>query len=393
MNIIHSDALTKLLMLLTCILVILIIYYLIQIGNNHVDKEKEIHINKKIIFPLLIIILFIYLLYIFIKKYDFLSDIIFTILISLIFAYLLNPLVNYFEKHNIKRSWGIFIIYGIIVGIILIFSFLVIPKTVKELKRLISVLPIYFERISYILNELYINIDNISSVFNGIEEIFIDSINNIQNVIVTSINKFIEGIVSTFSKIISLILIPILTFYFIKDNEYFKNKIYLTIPKKYRKKTEALFCEINLVLSQFVRGRLLLAMYVGLVTTIMLLILKVDFAVIIGVITGVADIIPYIGPFLGFLPAVFFALLDSPIKALWVGILFILIQWVENNILAPKIIGESTGIHPITILLALIIGGGMFGVIGMIFSIPIIAIWNILFDFIIENVKKPNNIK
>ncbi len=75
------------------------------------------------------------------------------------------------------------------------------------------------------------------------------------------------------------------------------------------------------------------------------------------------------------------------------GILFIGIQWIENNVLAPKIIGESTGIHPIAILLALIIGGGMFGVMGMIFSIPVIAVWKILFDFIIENIKKPNNIK
>ncbi len=81
-------------------------------------------------------------------------------------------------------------------------------------------------------------------------------------------------------------------------------------------------------------------------------------------------------------------MLDSPIKALWVGILFIGIQWIENNVLAPKIIGESTGIHPIAILLALIIGGGMFGVMGMIFSIPVIAVWKILFDFIIENIKK-----
>ncbi len=150
-----------------------------------------------------------------------------------------------------------------------------------------------------------------------------------------------------------------------------------------------------MVLSQFVRGgRLLLAIYVGVATTILLLVLKVDFAIIIGIITGVADIIPYFGPFFRFFyQQYFFALLDSPIKALWVGILFIGIQWIENNVLAPKIIGESTGIHPIAILLALIIGGGMFGVMGMIFSIPVIAVWKILFDFIIENIKKPNNIK
>mgnify|MGYP001186417371 CR=1 FL=1 len=393
----HGSLLMKILMLLISILIVIIIYYLIQIGNKHVDSGKKINFSKKKVLPLLIGIFIIYFFYIMITKYDILSDIIYTIIISIILAYLINPIINYFEKYNIKRGWGVLIIYGIILGIVFVFSFLIIPNTIKDIKRLLTLLPIYFQRISYFIDELYVkyyvSIDSMSPFFKGIEEIIIDNINNIQNVIITSISKFIEGIVSTFSKIISLILIPILTFYFIKDDEYFKNRFYLTIPKKYRKKIEALFCEIDMVLSQFVRGRLLLAIYVGVATTILLLVLKVDFAIIIGIITGVADIIPYFGPFLGFLPAVFFALLDSPIKALWVGILFIGIQWIENNVLAPKIIGESTGIHPIAILLALIIGGGMFGVMGMIFSIPVIAVWKILFDFIIENIKKPNNIK
>ncbi len=140
-----------------------------------------------------------------------------------------------------------------------------------------------------------------------------------------------------------------------------KKKIYLMIPKSYRKDVKGLILEIDKALGQFIRGRLLLALYVGIATTILLLLFKVDFALIIGLITGVADIIPYLGPFLGFFCLqCFFAFLYSPIKALWVGVLFLGIQWVENNVLAPKIIGKSTGIHPVTILLALVIGGGYF---------------------------------
>ena len=93
---------------------------------------------------------------------------------------------------------------------------------------------------------------------------------------------------------------------------------------------------------------------------------------------------------MSFLPAVFFAFVSSPVKALWVAILFIGIQWIENNVLAPKIIGETTGMHPITILLALIIGGGMFGVMGMVFSVPVVAVFKILFSFFVERVKIRN---
>lgn len=387
----------RVLVLLMSLLIVVAIYYLIQIGNKYVDNGKRIRFSKDRGLPVLVGVFSVYFFYMMIRKYDILSDIIYTIMISVVLAYLMNPIVNYFEKYNIKRGWGVLIIYGIVLGVVFIFSFLIIPRTTKDMKRLVSLFPIYFQRVSHFIDGLYIkyyaSIDNMPPILREIEEIVIDNLDNIKNVIVANINKFVEGVISTFSKVISIILIPILTFYFIKDKEYFKNKFYLTIPKKHRKKVEALLLEMDRALSQFVRGRLLLALYVGVATTILLLALKVDFAIIIGVITGIADIIPYFGPFLGFLPAVFFALLNSPIKAIWVGALFIGIQWVENNVLAPKIIGESTGIHPITILLALIIGGGIFGVLGMIFSIPVVAIVKILLDFVMENVGKTSNME
>ena len=185
-------------------------------------------------------------------------------------------------------------------------------------------------------------------------------------------------------------MIPILTFYFLKDKDYFKNKLYITIPKNKRKEIKELSLEIDRALSQFIRGRLILALFVGVATTIFLFILRVDFALVIGILTGIADIIPYFGPFIGFLPAVFFAYLNSPIKALWVALLFVGIQWAGNNILAPKIIGESIGMHPVTVLLALIIGGGAFGVVGMIFSIPVVAVLRIIFGYILVKVRRRN---
>ena len=90
----------------------------------------------------------------------------------------------------------------------------------------------------------------------------------------------------------------------------------------------------------------------------------------------------------GVIPHGFFALLKSPIKALWIAVLFVGIQWVENNVLAPKIIGDTTGLHPVVVLLALIIGGGVFGVMGMVFSIPAVAVARILLKFLIEKVKR-----
>ncbi len=155
------------------------------------------------------------------------------------------------------------------------------------------------------------------------------------------------------------------------------------LPENSRKEIKTLIIEIDKVLGQFIRGRLILALYVGITTTALLLLFRIDFALIIGLITGIADIIPYLGPFLGFFTSsIFFAFLKSPIIAIWVGLIFLGIQWIENNVLAPpKIIGKSIGIHPITVLLALVLGGGIFGVFGMILSIPFIATMKILYNY------------
>ena len=135
-------------------------------------------------------------------------------------------------------------------------------------------------------------------------------------------------------------------------------------------------------MSQFVRGRLLMAVFVGTATTIFLFLMGIEFAIIIGFITGLADIVPYIGPFLGFLPAVVFAFIASPTKALWVAVFFVIIQWVENNILGPKVLGKTTGMHPLTVLVSIITGGTIFGVMGMIVAVPAVNIGIILYRYI-----------
>lgn len=182
----------------------------------------------------------------------------------------------------------------------------------------------------------------------------------------------------------NLVVIPIITFYFLNDKNYFIKKTYLTIPKKYRQDAKRLGKEIDRALGEFIRGRIIVAIFVGVSTTILLLVLRVDFALLIGMIAGAVDIIPYFGPVIGIIPAAFFALLESPVKALWVVLIFIGIQQIENNIISPKVIGEGMGIHPITIILSLIIGGGIFGILGMVFAVPVVAIVKILFSFIIE---------
>jgi len=314
------------------------------------------------------------------------------VLYSVILAYLLNPLINTLEKKGISRGWSIIGIYLVIATSIFLISISLFPKIAQEFENLIKVLPSYFNKAYVFLNGIYEkyskSMDNLPIEFQTIDEVVKENLNEIQLTLITYIKSIANTIINMFSRIFTFVIIPIFTFYFLKDKEYFRRKIYLTIPKAYRCDVGRIAREIDIVLGKFIRGQLIIATFIGSATAIALLILGIDFAFIIGLIAGIADVIPYFGPIIGIIPALIFALLDKPIKAIWVIIAFVIIQQIESNILAPKIVGDSVGLHPIIVIIALLIGGSFFGIIGMLLAVPVAAIIKITSAFIIEKLTK-----
>ncbi len=382
---IAPEIFVKLVWILSAILLFLVIYYLINIGNRFVGEKKVIHYNTRLILWVIGSLFFLYFISRIFNRYSLIEDTFYTIIISLILAYFLNPLVNFFEKKGLNRFYATALVYLIILGTIIILSISVLPRTGRELKRLATNFPGYITAVTTYLSSIYSNysstIEEMPELVTSIQNIISQNIERVQSGLASGIERFAMIVIGMFTRIISWILTPILTFYFLMDKDYFIERLKALIPKKNKEETIYLFKEIDTALSEFIRGRLLMAVAVGITTTIFLFAMGIEFAIVIGFITGIADIIPYIGPFLGFVPAVIFAFISSPIKALWVGIFFILIQWGENNILGPKILGKTTGMHPLTILLAIIVGGTMFGVLGMLLSVPFVSVMIILYKY------------
>lgn len=372
--------------LLLILLLGLSVYYLINIGNQYIDKSKRIRFGLRRVGLLLsAILLFIIIRYVF-HRFPVLPTTLAAIVISIILAYIINPLVSYLETKKISRRLGVLIVY---VGFVLIFVVLflvVLPKTIQEIRNLFTSLPNLVNDVNLrILDsadhiEKVTNID-MSRILKNIQDGIEQYLNSIQTGLVERLRSMASGMYAAFGRMVSFVLVLILTYYFTVDKNRIKVKLYKLIPSNYRSDILYLGSEINAAMLEFVKGKLLLAVIVGVMTTIMLLILGVNFAVAIGLITIVADIIPYIGPFLAFIPAFFFSVMDSWTKAIWVSIFFVFLQWAENNLFAPKILGKRTGLHPAVVLLCIVIGGGTFGVIGMILSVPVFSILTILKNF------------
>lgn len=398
--------------ILSILLIFLAIYYLINIGNRYIDGKKRINIDLRLITKIFLGILIFYLINIIFNKFPILGYTLSSVIIAIIFAYIIDPIVNYLERKGVKRQFGVIIVY---ISVILIFGILivsVIPKTINEISNLLTSLPAMvdtlirevntfvsnlFAKFNIELPENFINVYKetnpkvngnvetpqiVSDILDSIKATINDLIVKAQGSLMGSLSNVLSKVYGFLTSAFRLILIIIFSFYFSVDKDRFMLRVKKAIPNKYREDISYLTSNIDTALQQFIRGRMLMAIFVGLITMAYLLVLRVDFAIIIGLITCVADIIPYIGPFLGCAPAVLFAFMDSPMKALWVLILFVIVQWVENNILAPKLIGDSTGLNPLVILISIIIGGGIFGVWGMVISVPLMSIIFILVDFI-----------
>ena len=191
-------------------------------------------------------------------------------------------------------------------------------------------------------------------------------------------------VISLGSNIFSFVLATALSVYLIKDAEYFADlwrKLFGLVFGKSAAgaKTTEILGIVDDTFKKYIRGQLLEAAIVGVLSAVVLYLIGIDYAIMIGVISGVCNMIPYIGPIAGTVLAVIMALLSGqPVLALWATAGMILVQQIDNNLLAPKIVGDSVGLHPVFTMLAIVIGGNMGGLIGMLTAVPVAASVKIL---------------
>lgn len=329
---------------------------------------------KKIINSILVIlsILLILILYIRIKT---ISSIVNIIFIGFILAYALKPLRDTIsEKFKLsKKISSISIILTIFLGLILL-SYIVIPSIIRESYNIGYILDNIDEYVKNIVYKLNLNdISFFESIYNQISEevnIFFSKVTD----------NLLENLMVCFESLVSLAIVPIVTYYFLVDGDLIYNKLLLILPTEKRIISKRVISHIDKVLSRYIISQLLLSLIIGALTFIVLVIIDVKFALILGIFNGILNIVPYFGPIIGGVPAIFVALMESPNKALWTLIAIFLIQQIEGNILSPKITGDSTNMHPIIIIILLLVGEKLGGLIGMIVAVPIGVIVKVIYD-------------
>ena len=327
------------------------------------------------------------------------------LLIAIIIAYLLFPLTRSIEnflrtntiykvkKQGNRRMIAIISSYLLIIAIVLAIIwgiyFMIGGQLSKSttLTNIINDISSYLNSNSFTTSSIKSTLENLNiSFIDKLEPYIIQIVDTVQKYIINNLGLMTSNIMSIGSSIATFFISIIISIYILKDSEYFIGlwkKLYSLIFKDTvaGKKCSEIFSIINDVFSKFIRGQLLEGFCVGALSAIALSIARIDYAVVIGIIAGICNMIPYVGPIVGTILAAVMGLLSgSPIKVLYAIIAMLVVQQIDNNFLAPKIVGQSVGLHAVFTMMAILIGGNIGGLIGMLIAVPIAASIRVIFN-------------
>lgn len=368
-------------------------YYMIAFAHSKLGNSLPFMITKRGLAKLIAGVLVLAAVYKILSNGGMVITMIIILFASAVLAYIMNPIVNKLEKKKIKRPLAILIVYLGIIALIAVMIMTIGPKIVEEITEFGQKLPSYAAYIYRMTMDFYDrHLDQINKMANALdvespENMISSTLSTVKNSLSDWIVSFATGLSGFFGKVFNLVLIPIITFYMLKDKDKFKDFAIKRLPWRRRDEIIGIFREIDEVIGNFIRGQLIVCAFIGVATSIALAIIGIEFSIMIGIFAGIFNIVPYLGPIIGLVPAAIMALIDDPIKIVWVVIAITVIQQFESNFITPKIVGDSVGLHPLVVMTAVILGGAYFGLIGMLFAVPAVAVARIMYRFIRDKIK------
>ena len=316
-------------------------------------------------------------------------------------AYIINFILNFYEKvvfefkylnklnRKYRRGIGLLLSYLTAIIVISLFMLFVLPQLVDSIVGLANNIPQYVNDASHVITEISEKFNLESKYMNMIVEKWNELLNYIITLLTNLIPVIGNFIMTLGSSILNVIIGIIVSIYILIDKEKFialSRKVTFSIFSAERsKRIVELAQRSNETFGKFLSGKILDSLIIGILTFIILTIFKMPYILLISVVIGITNIIPFFGPFFGAIPSAIIILCVSPIKALWFIGIILVIQQIDGNIIGPKILGDSIGISAFWILFSLLIFAKFLGLIGMIIGVPIFAI---IYSIIKENVER-----
>jgi predicted PurR-regulated permease PerM len=326
-------------------------------------------------------------------------------IIGFVIAYLLNFILVFFEEKVLvfdsiknmkkKNKRGLSLLFTYITTFLIIYLFMkfVFPQVVDSVAGLVNDIPTYVTNLTNLLEDMTSKLNADSKYVVLAMQKWNEFINYIISVITNLLPVLGDTIKSVASSVWNIVLGLVISIYLLMDKENFcalsKKMTFALLSKKHAEKVVELNHRSNDTFGKFISGKIIDSVIIGILTFVILTIFKIPYTLLISVIIGITNIIPFFGPFFGAIPSFIIIMFVSPIKALWFLLIIFVIQQLDGNIIGPKILGDSIGISAFWILFSLLVAGKLLGLVGMIIGVPLFAIiYSILKDVIEDKLSK-----
>ena len=286
-------------------------------------------------------------------------------------SYLLHPVVEKLHKKGLYRSISILLIYVVFFGGLGVAVYRGIPVVIRELEELIDSAPYFAEQYKGVLQVIE---DKTSNWPVEMKERIQSGVVYVEDKVENLLARLLGSLANIMDWVIVFALVPLIAFYFLKDWPKLKLAAWYITPPSIRKPSISFFKDVEQSLGNYIRGQLIVCIIIGILSALLLWLVKMKYALLLGIIIGITNVIPYFGPIIGAIPAVIIATAMGTKQVIWVAVIIFGLQFLEGNILSPLIVGKSLHMHPLLIMLALLLGGEIGGVVGLILAVPLLAI-------------------
>ena len=332
-------------------------------------------------------------------------------LIAFLIAYFINPMVKHIDnflfqktlRHKFERGHlllSMILAYVIAIGAIILVFIFIVPQIINSISQLVRISPTLYQNaldMLYSLDEYFPNLD-LSFIYQTAEDVMPDLFNFFRTFMSDTVLPFLYSAgLSIINWFINIILAFVISCYLLFSKQKLikslKRAAYALFPEDTCLTLFDTLRDCNQIFSQYIIGKTLDSTIIGILCLICMTILRLPYALIISLIVGITNMIPYFGPFIGAIPGILILLIISPKSSLIFAVLILAIQQLDGSVIGPKILGKSTGLQPISIIFAITVGGAIAGVLGMFLGVPIVAVLTYLVNKLLNFLLKKKHIE
>jgi len=326
----------------------------------------------------------IILAYLMLRLMVYVNPVVPPLLLAIAVVYLLNPLVSALERRGVPRVAGAGIVYILFLCIVALAISLLVPVVTRQVGQVIDHFPDYLADAQAYVRRVAARFGQEPDFRLDAEQVreWLSAGENRQ-----AVTRYLTGLRSVTTSVISGLIIfvlgPVMAFYLLVDLPRLRRGAMALVPPGRRNEIKALMDQIGQAVGGFFRGQLLVALFVGVASSIGLWAIGLPYWLLVGIVAGIFNLVPLVGPFIGGGLAVIIALVSGePLTAVWAALVLLAVQQIDNHLISPNVMGRTVQLHPVVVMLALLVGASFAGLFGMLVVVPLVAMAKIIFLYI-----------